>query len=207
MKDRIETEVVGRGELDRNVKLGRGGIREIEFIVQTLQLLHAGRHPFLQSAQTLPCWRSWCNTSCWPAGRRRAAGRGLLFPARRRASAADGGQPADAHHPGGARRAERLARLMGFATVDAFRRLRAKHTRATSGAIYDRLAQGRRDAKPTLGLFPREFDGAEAEWKTAAGASIAFATLDKAFRLLQEFVRGPGLRPCLAAHASSWRGN
>src|SRR3954464_4842254 len=54
MKDRIESEVVKAGELDRNVKLGRGGIREIEFVAQTLQLLNAGRLPFLQGAQTLP---------------------------------------------------------------------------------------------------------------------------------------------------------
>src|ERR1043165_9687155 len=37
MKERIENEVVKAGELERNVKLGRGGIREAEFIVQTLQ--------------------------------------------------------------------------------------------------------------------------------------------------------------------------
>ncbi len=55
MKDRIEKEVVSADELERNVKLGRGGIREIEFIVQSLQILHAGQQPFLQSAQTLPC--------------------------------------------------------------------------------------------------------------------------------------------------------
>ncbi|MGA1235813.1 MAG: bifunctional [glutamate--ammonia ligase]-adenylyl-L-tyrosine phosphorylase/[glutamate--ammonia-ligase] adenylyltransferase [Limisphaerales bacterium] len=54
MKRRIENEVVRSGELDRNVKLGRGGIREIEFIVQSLQLLEGGRHPFLQNSQTLP---------------------------------------------------------------------------------------------------------------------------------------------------------
>jgi len=55
MKDRIETEVVRVGEIERNVKLGQGGIREIEFLVQSQQLLHAGRQPFLQGAQTLPC--------------------------------------------------------------------------------------------------------------------------------------------------------
>src|ERR1017187_5553051 len=55
MKDRIENEVVRAGEIDRNVKLGRGGIREIEFLVQSQQLLHAGRQPFLQCSQTLPC--------------------------------------------------------------------------------------------------------------------------------------------------------
>src|SRR6185503_17917151 len=53
-KERIESEVVKSDELDRNVKLGRGGIREIEFVAQALQLLHAGRNPFLQSPQTLP---------------------------------------------------------------------------------------------------------------------------------------------------------
>src|SRR5437588_4794130 len=53
-KHRIENEVVKADELDRNVKLGRGGIREIEFIVQALQLLKAGRIPFLQNARTLP---------------------------------------------------------------------------------------------------------------------------------------------------------
>src|ERR1039458_8617328 len=42
VKERIEKEVVGGEELERNVKLGRGGIREIEFLVQSLQVLHAG---------------------------------------------------------------------------------------------------------------------------------------------------------------------
>lgn len=36
-----------------NVKLGRGGIREIEFFVQTQQLIAAGRAPDLRHAQTL----------------------------------------------------------------------------------------------------------------------------------------------------------
>src|SRR4029453_16551906 len=54
VKDRIENEVVKTGELERNVKLGYGGIREIEFVAQSLQLLHAGRQPFLQGARTLP---------------------------------------------------------------------------------------------------------------------------------------------------------
>ena len=54
MKGRIENEVLRPDELERNVKLGRGGIREIEFVVQAQQLLRAGRQPFLQGAQTLP---------------------------------------------------------------------------------------------------------------------------------------------------------
>ena len=36
-----------------NVKLGRGGIREIEFVAQALQLAHAGRDPWLRVPHTL----------------------------------------------------------------------------------------------------------------------------------------------------------
>ena len=37
-----------------NIKLGRGGIREIEFFVQTQQLIAGGRHPELRTRGTLP---------------------------------------------------------------------------------------------------------------------------------------------------------
>jgi len=53
IKGRIEREIVGETNLHRNVKLGRGGIREIEFISQSLQLLHGSRHAFLQERGTL----------------------------------------------------------------------------------------------------------------------------------------------------------
>ncbi|MCC6887263.1 MAG: bifunctional [glutamine synthetase] adenylyltransferase/[glutamine synthetase]-adenylyl-L-tyrosine phosphorylase [Hyphomicrobiales bacterium] len=46
----------GHGEIaveGHNVKLGRGGIREIEFFVQTQQLIAGGRHPELRGRETL----------------------------------------------------------------------------------------------------------------------------------------------------------
>jgi glutamate-ammonia-ligase adenylyltransferase len=52
MKARTEQEIVGAQTLARDVKSGHGGIREIEFIVQAFQLLHAGRYPFLQTHST-----------------------------------------------------------------------------------------------------------------------------------------------------------
>ena len=58
LKERIENEIVGQSSLHRNVKLGYGGIREIEFIVQTLQLLHGARHAFLQERNTLKALRA-----------------------------------------------------------------------------------------------------------------------------------------------------
>ncbi|HKP13853.1 MAG TPA: hypothetical protein VJZ91_17155, partial [Blastocatellia bacterium] len=51
-KEKIDREVAKRGG-GFNVKLGRGGIREIEFIAQALQLRHGGREPWVRSTQTL----------------------------------------------------------------------------------------------------------------------------------------------------------
>jgi glutamate-ammonia-ligase adenylyltransferase len=47
MKQLIEQENRRRNRID-NIKLGAGGIREVEFIVQTLQLIRGGRIPQLQ---------------------------------------------------------------------------------------------------------------------------------------------------------------
>lgn len=52
-KLRLEKEMAQAGSLPRDLKNGPGGIREIEFFVQTLQLLNAGRNPFLQTHATL----------------------------------------------------------------------------------------------------------------------------------------------------------
>src|SRR5262249_39795346 len=48
--------VEGRGTIavtGHNIKLGRGGIREIEFFVQTQQLIAGGRNPSLRGTRTL----------------------------------------------------------------------------------------------------------------------------------------------------------
>ena len=58
IKHRIERDVVGPEKLERDVKLGRGGIRDIEFVVQTLQLTHGARNPFLQEPSMLKALRA-----------------------------------------------------------------------------------------------------------------------------------------------------
>ncbi len=47
LKSKIEAEVRRHGRY-KNVKVGRGGIREIEFVVQAMQLLRGGQIPSLQ---------------------------------------------------------------------------------------------------------------------------------------------------------------
>ena len=45
VKERIDAKMAERGHEQRNVKLGVGGIREIEFLVQTIQVLAGHRLP------------------------------------------------------------------------------------------------------------------------------------------------------------------
>ncbi len=52
-KERIDEVIGARGERFKQVKLGHGGIREIEFIVQALQLIYAGRNRDLREKNTL----------------------------------------------------------------------------------------------------------------------------------------------------------
>src|SRR6185437_12003269 len=53
MKALIDAEVA-RKDLAGNLKLGPGGIREIEFVVQLLQLIRGGREPTLRERGLLP---------------------------------------------------------------------------------------------------------------------------------------------------------
>ena len=53
MKRQIDSQMADRNESRTNVKLGRGGIREIEFLIQLPQLLFGGRRPGLQERNSL----------------------------------------------------------------------------------------------------------------------------------------------------------
>lgn len=53
IKDRINRSLKGADATSRNVKLGEGGIREIEFITQALQLIYGGNETLLQNSSTL----------------------------------------------------------------------------------------------------------------------------------------------------------
>jgi glutamate-ammonia-ligase adenylyltransferase len=53
MKARVETSVKAKAGGDRQVKLGPGGLRDVEFAVQLLQLVHGRHDPGLRSGSTL----------------------------------------------------------------------------------------------------------------------------------------------------------
>lgn len=54
VKARVESERLPRGaDPARHVKLGRGGLSDVEWLVQLIQLQHAGKHPELRTSSTL----------------------------------------------------------------------------------------------------------------------------------------------------------
>ena len=53
LKRRIEQRTLSDGTAEVEVKTGRGGIRDVEFVVQFLQLLHGGEYPEVRHATTL----------------------------------------------------------------------------------------------------------------------------------------------------------
>ncbi|HEY2986697.1 MAG TPA: bifunctional [glutamate--ammonia ligase]-adenylyl-L-tyrosine phosphorylase/[glutamate--ammonia-ligase] adenylyltransferase [Candidatus Binatia bacterium] len=53
MKGRIERELLSPADQKRNVKLGSGGIREIEFFTQALQLVNGGYDPRIREHNTI----------------------------------------------------------------------------------------------------------------------------------------------------------
>ncbi len=188
MKARIENEVVRSGEMDRNVKLGRGGIREIEFVVQTAQLLNAGRIPFLQGAQTLPTLQKLAQYQLLSDEEERDLGAAYCFlrDVEHRVQMENNLQthtiPADRDSR------ERLARLMGFAKPDAFDQALKKHTGRVR-RIYEKFVKA--EAPEPGSPLPRQFRSAEAEWRKIL-AEHQFKDVEKSFRLLNQFANGPG---------------
>ncbi|GFO65254.1 bifunctional [glutamate--ammonia ligase]-adenylyl-L-tyrosine phosphorylase/[glutamate--ammonia-ligase] adenylyltransferase [Geomonas paludis] len=53
MKKKIDASLARNQEGEINIKLGRGGIREIEFFIQALQLVYAGKNPQLRERNSL----------------------------------------------------------------------------------------------------------------------------------------------------------
>jgi [glutamine synthetase] adenylyltransferase / [glutamine synthetase]-adenylyl-L-tyrosine phosphorylase len=190
MKDRIENEVVKAGELERNVKLGRGGIREIEFIVQSLQLLHGGRQPFLQGPQTLPGLAKLVQYGLLPANASDTLAEAYCFfrEVEHRLQMEANRQTHTIPIDKAARL--RLTRLMKFKTVEQFITAFNQH-RSDVRRIFDQVLKTDAPKAEQPTPVPHQLEGAEEEWRKLL-AGHAFRDVERAFRVLREFVEGPG---------------
>jgi glutamate-ammonia-ligase adenylyltransferase len=130
-----------------DLKRGRGGIREVEFFVQTHQLIHGGRDPALRSPATLDALAALAGAGWIAAGDAAALGAAyrLLRTIEHRLQMIDDRQthslPADA----GA--LDAVARLHGLDDGAALLDLLRPHV-ARVAAIYDALDEGEVDRLP-----------------------------------------------------------
>jgi glutamate-ammonia-ligase adenylyltransferase len=188
VKQRIESEVAKAGEVDRNVKLGPGGIREIEFIAQALQLLQAGKNPFLQGAQTLPVLQKLAQYGFLEGEEVKQLREAYLF-LRDVEHRLQMDQNRQTHTlPVASAGRERVAKLMGYDDFASFEEKRLAHGREVRG-VYERLVKG--VAAPRASGLPERFDGKEEEWQTLL-ESHSFREPGRAATLLREFALGPG---------------
>jgi [glutamine synthetase] adenylyltransferase / [glutamine synthetase]-adenylyl-L-tyrosine phosphorylase len=154
----------GHGEIaveGHNIKLGRGGIREIEFFVQTQQLIAGGRHPALRDRDTLTTLAALAEGGWIGADARTdldAAYRFLRSVEHRLQMVAD-----EQTHTLPAERdgVERFARFAGFADCDAFAAILVGHLRNVQrhyASLFEHtVAAGERRAL----AFPPEADDRE----------------------------------------------
>jgi glutamate-ammonia-ligase adenylyltransferase len=154
MKDRIDARAGAEGRAD--LKLGRGGIREAEFFVSALQLLHGGRpgHEALRERAVLPALERLLFAGVVPANDRDALADAYLFlrRAEHRVQMVDGAQTHRLPPP-----EERLglARAMGYDRVEAFEAALAGHRERVAALFADLLGRGedRPPIDPELALL------------------------------------------------------
>src|SRR5439155_10494762 len=116
IKRRIEREVPAN-ELD--VKLGAGGIREIEFVIQTLQFIHGAQHTFLQEQGTLKALRAIAELELLPASELRALDESYRFLRRIEHRFQIEAERQTHSIPDDPEKRERLARSLGFDSAAA----------------------------------------------------------------------------------------
>jgi len=170
MKSKISAEVARR-ELRSNIKLGRGGIREIEFIVQCLQLLRGGADPRLREPGLPAALARLGETGQLPpqaVAELREAWRFL----RRAENRLQAWQDRQTHElPADAVGRQRLAFAMGFTSWPEFETALAAHQGRVDAWFRRQTADDR---------APEPEDGVAAAWRSDGAAEAARASLSAA---------------------------
>ncbi len=140
MKRLIEQEERRKG-LARHIKLGSGGIREIEFIAQVFQLVRGGREPDLRRRGLIETLHALARSGHLPVDGARELESGYRF-LRRVENRLQAWRNEQTHElPGGDGDRLRLARAMDFSTVSAFEETLGAVRRTVRG-WFERLVPG-----------------------------------------------------------------
>jgi len=137
MKQKIDRSLTREREGEQNLKLGRGGIREIEFFIQTLQLIYAGKNQKLRERNSLKALDLLCDEGLIkPAERDQlAAAYRFLRTVEHRIQVIQERQTHSLPTDPGELRV--LARRCGFTGVEEFQRTLAEHRERVSATFRD----------------------------------------------------------------------
>ncbi len=168
MKGLIDAEVA-RKDLAGNLKLGPGGIREIEFIVQLAQLIRGGREPSLRARGLLEALAACEQRGFIPLDRARALREAYLF-LRRVENRAQMFADEQTHAlPDDAWARARIALALGFADADALEAAMARQRGAVAEEFAALMAvEARGDAQRTQAQW-------DDWWRTLANGGQADA--------------------------------
>jgi glutamate-ammonia-ligase adenylyltransferase len=176
IKRRIERDVVGADKLQRNVKLGRGGIREIEFVVQTLQFIHGARQTFLQEPSTLKALRALAELELVPRSEILELDRAYRFLRSTEHRLQIEAEQQTHTLPQNPDELRRLAVSLGFASSKAFMTKLEQHTSAVRSVFRRIIAEapsGQPAGPVNLGIFANQSHAERAMTDLAQGPSGA----------------------------------
>ncbi|WP_241263394.1 bifunctional [glutamate--ammonia ligase]-adenylyl-L-tyrosine phosphorylase/[glutamate--ammonia-ligase] adenylyltransferase [Parahaliea mediterranea] len=140
MKQMITAEVRRRG-LDNDVKLGHGGIREVEFIAQCFQLIRGGRDLGLQQRELLPVLAECAALGCLPEQAARELREAYLF-LRDSEHAIQGYRDQQSQAlPGESLQQAAMARVMGCADWPAYLERLREHRERVAGHFRNLIAE------------------------------------------------------------------
>jgi glutamate-ammonia-ligase adenylyltransferase len=142
MKEKIDLVLLRRNPDAVDVKLGRGGIREIEFFCQALQLIHGGKNPEVRETNTLEAIKRLKAEKLLGEAEARELARGYIFlrNLEHRIQIVEGRQTQAV--PARPEELERLARMMGFVDTEGKKGGKAgtqfwEEYKRLTGRIYD----------------------------------------------------------------------
>ncbi len=196
-KRRLERKIFDAGEAEWNVKEGVGGIRDIEFAVQLMTLAAGGALPGLRSGNTLDSLVRLTQAGLLTGDERDLLRAAYLFlrTVEHRLQLLDEQAVRVVPQDTGQRR--KLARRMGYVTVEEFDTDYRSHTRQAH-ALFTRLFYGTSDSAPEADTE----HSAVAAWALAPGDDAAqshlaqvlttcgFADIPAALQIIARAVQG-----------------
>jgi len=191
MKAAITAEVARHDRLD-DIKRGPGGIREIEFLVQSLQLIRGGREDALRERRLLPALQALVALGQVEPGEGAALADAYRY-LRRLENRLQMLRDAQTHAlPEDALDRERIARGLGHADWDGLYAELQRHRERVSVEFGELLAPRRRDVAPdATALYWRALpeDG-----DAAILGALGFHDVQGADQSLREFAQSSGVR-------------